>query len=95
MRVARTLSNQDCSWWLVAKYPSNALVYLRDGCARLPTYAYEVRALTFEVSDNFGSNDVRPCGAYGPRIVVRWLGSYHPSNMLECLRDRSALTIVH
>ena len=32
----------------------------------LPTHAYEVRALTFEVTDNFGSNDVLPCRAYGP-----------------------------
>ena len=34
---------------------------------RLPTHAYEVGALTFEVTDNFGSNVVLPCGAYGPR----------------------------
>ena len=34
------------------------------------TYAYEVRVLTFEVSDNFGSNDVRPCGAYGSRLLL-------------------------
>ena len=34
---------------------------------RLPTHAHEVRALTFEVTDNFGSNDVLPCGACGPR----------------------------
>ena len=33
---------------------------------RLPTHACEVRALTFEVTDNFGSNDALPCGAYGP-----------------------------
>ena len=33
---------------------------------RLPTHAYEIRALTFKVTDNFGSNDVLPCGAYGP-----------------------------
>ena len=33
---------------------------------RLPTHAHEVRALTFKVTDNFGSNDVLPCGAYGP-----------------------------
>ena len=31
---------------------------------RLPTHAHEVGALTFEVTDNFGSNDVLPCGAY-------------------------------
>ena len=36
---------------------------------RLPTDAYEVRALTFEVSENFGSSDVLPCGAYGPRLL--------------------------
>ena len=36
---------------------------------RLPTHAHEVRALTFEVTDNFGSNDALPCGAYGP-----WMG---------------------
>ena len=34
---------------------------------RLPTHACEVGALTFEVTDNFGSNGVLPCGAYGPR----------------------------
>ena len=33
---------------------------------RLPTHAHEVGALTFEVTDNFGSNVVLPCGAYGP-----------------------------
>ena len=33
---------------------------------RLPTHAYEIGALTFEVTDNYGSNGVRPCGAYGP-----------------------------
>ena len=33
---------------------------------RLPTHAHEVRAFTFEVTDNFGSNVVLPCGAYGP-----------------------------
>ena len=33
---------------------------------RLPTHACEVGALTFEVTDNFGSNGVLPCGAYGP-----------------------------
>ena len=32
----------------------------------LPTHAYEVQALTFELTDNFESNDVLPCGAYGP-----------------------------
>ena len=37
---------------------------------RLPTHAHEVRALTFQVTDNFGSNDVLPCGAYGP-----WFGT--------------------
>ena len=36
---------------------------------QLPTHAHEVGALTFEVTDNFGSNDVLPCGAYGPRSV--------------------------
>ena len=35
---------------------------------RLPTHAHEVGALTFEVTDNFGSNAVLPCGAYGPRL---------------------------
>ena len=38
---------------------------------RLPTHAHEVGALTFEVTDNFGSNVVLPCGAYGP-----WAGVY-------------------
>ena len=42
---------------------------------RLPTHAHEVEALTFEVTDNFGSNVVLPCGAYGPRrraqVVVK------------------------
>ena len=33
---------------------------------RLPTHAHEVRAFTFDVTDNFGSNVVLPCGAYGP-----------------------------
>ena len=33
---------------------------------RLPTDAYEVGALTLEVTDNYGSNGVLPCGAYGP-----------------------------
>ena len=33
---------------------------------RLLTHGHEVRALTFEVTDNFGSNGVLPCGAYGP-----------------------------
>ena len=37
---------------------------------RLPTNAHEVRALTFEVTDNFGSNVVLPCGAYGPWSLV-------------------------
>ena len=37
--------------------------------SRLPTHACEVGALTFEVTDNFGSNGVLPCGAYGPREV--------------------------
>ena len=40
----------------------------------LPTHVYEVRALTFEVTDNFGSKDVLPCAAYGPR---RTRGRYH------------------
>ena len=39
---------------------------------RLPTHAHEVGALTFEVTDNFGSNDVLPCGAYGPRRLGWW-----------------------
>ena len=54
---------------------SRVLSSLLRKCTRLPNYAYEVRALTFEVSDNFGSNDVRPCGAYGPRwgsVSARW-----------------------
>ena len=34
---------------------------------RLPTHACEVGALTFEVTDNFGSNGALPCGAYRPR----------------------------
>ena len=38
---------------------------------RLPTDAYEVGALSFEVTDNYGSNGVRPCGAYGPWYVCR------------------------
>ena len=33
---------------------------------RLPTHVHKVRALTFEVTDNFGSNVVLPYGAYGP-----------------------------
>ena len=37
---------------------------------RLPTHAHEVRALTFEVTDNFGSNVVLRCGAYGPWPVL-------------------------
>ena len=36
-----------------------------------PTHAHEVGALTFEVTDNFGSNDVLPCGAYGPWSQTR------------------------
>ena len=41
---------------------------------RLPTHACEVGALTFEVTDNFGSNVVLPCGAYGPsRPTMRCL----------------------
>ena len=39
---------------------------------RLPTHAYEVRALTFEVTDNFGSNYVLPCGTYGPCDITAW-----------------------
>ena len=38
---------------------------------RLPTHAHEVGALTFEVTDNFGSNVVLPCGAYGPWCICR------------------------
>ena len=38
---------------------------------RLPTHAHEVRALTLEVTDNFGSNVVLPCGAYGPWWLKR------------------------
>ena len=34
---------------------------------RLPIHTHEVRALTFEVTDNFGSSVVLPCGAYGPK----------------------------
>ena len=34
-----------------------------DPCTR-------VRALTFEVTDNFGSNDLLPCGAYGPQSYL-------------------------
>ena len=40
---------------------------------RLLTHAHEVRALTFEVTDNFGSNVVLPCGAYGPRSPKAWV----------------------
>ena len=40
---------------------------------RLTTHACEVEALTFEVTDNFGSNGVLPCGAYGPSFVsLEW-----------------------
>ena len=35
----------------------------------LLTHAYQVGALTFEITDNFGSNDVLPCGAYGPQSI--------------------------
>ena len=45
---------------------------------RLPTHAHEVRALTFEVTDNFGSNVVLPCGAYGPRSWS-WVQGVHGS----------------
>ena len=45
---------------------------------RLPTHVCEVRALTFEVTDNFGSNDVLPCGAYGPRSY-QWLRNWFSS----------------
>ena len=38
---------------------------------RLQTHACEVRALTFEVTDNFGSNGVLPCGAYGPWALLK------------------------
>ena len=50
---------------------------LRRKWTRLPTHAHEVRPLTFEVTDNFGSNDTLPCGAYGPR-PVSILPSFHP-----------------
>ena len=39
---------------------------------RLPTHACKVGALTFKVTDNYGSNGVVPCGAYGP-----WQGRQH------------------
>ena len=45
---------------------------------RLPTHAHEVRVLTFEVTDNFGSNDVLPCGSYGHR-TLRVNGGLHPA----------------
>ena len=47
---------------------------------RLPTHAHEVRALTFEVTDNFGSNVVLPCGAYGPRTLSN--NNNKPTNKL-------------
>ena len=51
---------------------------LRRKRTRLPTHAHEVRALTFEVTDNFGSNIVLPCGAYGPRSTISCrLSSFH------------------
>ena len=37
----------------------------------LPTHAYEVGALTLEVTDNYGSNDVLPCDAYRPCTAYR------------------------
>ena len=47
---------------------------------RLTTHAHEVRALTFEVTDNFGSNVVLPCGAYGPW----WLSIYQSDDSDTC-----------
>ena len=41
---------------------------------RLPTHAHKVGALTFEVTDNFGSNVVLRCGAYGPRLLSICVG---------------------
>ena len=54
-------------------------------CTRLPTHAYEVRALTFEVTDNFGSNDLLPCGAYGPWSL--WTPLYQQTT--TCLHSLS------
>ena len=47
---------------------------------QLPTHAHEVRVLTFEVTDNFGSNVVLPCGAYGPR----WLSIHQSDDSDTC-----------
>ena len=52
---------------------------------RLPTHAHEVPALTFEVTDNFGSNDVLPCGAYGP-ISLLHLSYPYPNVPLPWLQ---------
>ena len=56
---------------------------------RLPTHACEVGALTFEVTDNFGSNDLLPCGAYGPRWFLPCEGGtlatcFFPSGISAC-----------
>ena len=60
---------------------------------RLPTHAHEVRALTFEVTDNFGSNVVLPCGAYGPRWSCDVLVplQFHPSPDGQQRKVRSLL----
>ena len=58
---------------------------------RLPTHAHEVRALTFEVSDNFGSNDVLPCGAYGPwfALLSSHTNDLKTGNLVTALPDVS------
>ena len=53
--------------WSIGEVNSNRVTSsLLRKWTRLPTHPYQVGALTFEVTDNFGSNGVLPCGAYGP-----------------------------
>ena len=70
---------------------------------RLPTHACEVRVLTFEVTDNFGSTGVLPCGAYGPMcmhclcplpspdtLCIMLLHCHHSDDIIENIDDDDA-----
>ena len=62
---------------------------------RFPTHACEVRALTFEVTDNFGSNGVLPRGAYRPWLAGRWTLIASPQSLsAEAVRFETELFCV-
>ena len=63
---------------------------------RLPTHAHEVGALTFEVTDNFGSNVVLPCGAYGPcPMSAPFLSHWYDSTPEKSRRKRDSNSHMH